>query len=323
MVVPAPATAPGPVPDVSRCADRPQLADLVARCRFPDRSTVDVAVSGGPDSMALVVLARAAGRVVRAHHVDHGLRPSSGTEADAVGRAVRAMGAAFTSQRVEIGPGPNLEARARSRRYQVLPAGVLTGHTADDQAETVLLNILRGAALDGLAPMTGRPGRPPLERPLLGLRRSDTRRVCRLAGVVPLHDPSNDDLAYRRNAVRHRLLPLLAELSGRDLVPVLARQAGLLADDAALLDELAAAVDPTDARALAAAPPALARRAVRAWLRTGSDDEQHPPSSAEVERTLSVARGDAVATELAGGRRVRRSRGLLTIEDPTSERPGR
>jgi tRNA(Ile)-lysidine synthase len=289
----------------------PELRALAGVCRWPSAPVVDAAVSGGPDSLALVVLARVAGREVRAHHVDHGLREGSAAEVDRVAVAVRRLGATFSSVRVEVGAGPNVEARARARRYAVLPGGVLTGHTADDLAETVLLNVLRGAALDGLAPMAAGAG---VVRPLLGLRRADTVRACALAGVDPLHDPSNDDLELRRNAVRHRLLPLLTELGDRDPVPVLARQAALLADDARLLDTLAAAIDPTDARALAAAPVALARRAVRAWLRAGSGDERHPPSAAEVERVLAVARGEATGTELARGRRVRRSRGILAVD---------
>ena len=164
-------------------------------------------------------------------------------------------------------------------------------------------------------------GRRCFGRPLLGLRRADTVTVCGLAGVEPLWDPSNEDLSLRRNAVRHRLLPLLTELGGRDPVPVLARQASLLADDARLLDALAEAIDPADARALAAAPVALARRAVRAWVRAGADDERHPPSAAEVERVLAVARGEATGTELAGGRRVRRSRGILTLDHAARPAP--
>lgn len=291
--------------------DDRELVGLSRRCHFPDTPEVDVAVSGGADSMALVVLARVAGLTVVGHHVDHGIRPDSADDAAGVAVAVRSFGASFVSRRIEVAPGPNLEARARGQRYEALPKGVLTGHTADDQAETVLLNVVRGAALDGLAPMTG-PAR--CRRPMLDLRRADTERVCAIAGVVPLHDPSNDDLRFRRNAMRHRVLPLLAEVAGRDLVPVLARQAALLADDAALLDRLAADLDPTDARALAGAPAALARRAVRSWLRAASDDEHHPPSAAEVERIMLVARGAAVATEVAGGRRVRRSRGRLYLE---------
>jgi tRNA(Ile)-lysidine synthase len=209
---------------------------------------------------------------------------------------------------VEVAPGPNLEARARAARYRALPAGALTGHTADDQAETVLLNLLRGAGLDGLAGIHT-DGR----RPLLGLRRAETHALCAELGLVPVADPSNEDRAHRRNRVRHELVPLLDAVAERDVAALLARQATLLADDAAALDELALGLDPADAAALTAAPVAVARRAVRAWLRAGSDDECHPPDAAAVERVLAVARGDAVATEV-GGRRVARSHGRLRLE---------
>src|SRR5205085_4964171 len=129
----------------------------------------------------------------------------------------------------------------------VLPADVLTGHTADDQAETVLLNLLRGAGLDGLAGMA--PGPRP-RRPILGLRRHETWALCQFMGLTPVDDPSNADPAHRRNRVRHELLPLLDVIAQRDVVPVLARQASLLRDEAELLDGFAAALDPTDARAL-------------------------------------------------------------------------
>ena len=284
---------------------------LVARCSFPAPGTeVTCAVSGGPDSLALLALAVTAGCAVTAVHVDHGLRPGSAAEADVVAAAAERFGARWRAERVVVAPGPNLEARARAARYEVLPADALLGHTADDLAETVLLNLLRGAATDGLA------GFDPRRRPIRRLRRAETHALCAALALVPVHDPSNDDPGHRRNRVRKELLPLLDDLAARDLVPVLARQADLLREDAALLDELAAAIDPTDAAALAAAPLPLARRAVRRWLRAG--DEQHPPDRATVERVLAVANGAAVACEVGGGRAVRRHRGSLTL----SQTPG-
>jgi tRNA(Ile)-lysidine synthase len=175
----------------------------------------------------------------------------------------------------------------------------------DDQAETVLLNLLRGAGLDGLAGM--RPG--PLH-PLLGLRRAETTALCDAVGLDPVRDASNDDRRFRRNRVRHDLLPLCCAVAGRDVVPVLARQAGLLGAEGDLLDELAAAIDPTNGAALAAAPSPLARRATRRWLRR---DGPHPPDLAAVERVLGVARGEARATDVAPGVRVRRSQGRLSV----------
>jgi tRNA(Ile)-lysidine synthase len=280
--------------------------DLLARCTFPPRGTeVTCAVSGGADSLALLVLAVEAGCRVTATHVDHGLRPGSEAEAGVVAGAAARFGAAFRSERAVVAPGPNLEARARAARYAVLPADVLTGHTADDQAETVLLNLLRGAGLDGLA------GMAPDGHPLLALRRAETRTLVAACGLKPVEDPSNADPAFRRNRVRAEVLPLLDAVAGRDVAAVLARQATLLRDEAALLDALAAAVDPSDARALAAAPPPLARRAVRRWLIAG---REHPPSAAAVERVLAVARGEVRATEVDDGRRVSRHQGRLTLQ---------
>ncbi len=290
----------------------PRLAALVRRCELPPPGTaVACAVSGGADSLALLILTVAAGLRVLAIHVDHGLRPGSAQEAEVVHHAARALGASFEARSVTVGAGPNLEARARAARYRALPDGVLTGHTADDLAETMLVNLLRGAGLDGLAPMRAGSGDRVL-RPLLGLRRRETRALCDATGMVPVEDPSNRDRRFVRNQVRHDLLPLLAEISGRDPVAVLVRQSELLGAEASLLDEWAARLDPTDARALAAAPEVLARRAIRTWLRT-TDEEHHPPSAAEVARVMEVVRGEVVACQLPGDRRVQRSQGRLRV----------
>lgn len=294
--------APGP-PVVPASA---LVRELLARCRFPPPgSALDCAVSGGADSLALMVLARAAGCQVTAIHVDHGLRPGSEGEAEIVVAAARRVGARWRRERVEVGPGPNLEARARAARLAVLPPGAATGHTADDQAETILLNLMRGSGLDGLVGMREGP-----RHPILELRRRETSALCAELGLVPVKDPSNTDPRHLRNRVRQEVLPLLEELSGRDLVVVLTRQAALLVEEADLLDGLAGAIEPTDAGALAQAPAALARRAVRRWLRDG---DGHPPGSAAVGRVLAVARGQAVACEVAGGLCIRRFRGRLVV----------
>jgi len=284
----------------------PLVEALLERCSFPGAGApVTCAVSGGADSLALLALAVAAGCQVTAVHVDHGLRAASASEAGVVAAAAARFGAGFRAERVELAPGPNLEARARAARAAVLPADALTGHTANDQAETVLLNLVRGAGLDGLR------GFDVDRRPLHRLRRAETHRLCEELDLDPVHDPSNDDPVHRRNRVRHELLPLLDDIAGRDVAAVLARQATVLRADGELLDELSAALDPTDAAALAGAPAPLAARAVRRWLRSG--DEQHPPDAATVARVLAVARGEVVACEVGAGRSVRRSRGRLHL----------
>ncbi len=280
---------------------------LLARCRFPPAGTdVSLAVSGGPDSLALVVLAARAELRGVAVHVDHGLRDGSAAEADVVRDAAARYGFGFRAERVEVGVGPNLEARGRAARRAVLPCDALTGHTADDQAETVLLNLLRGSGLDGVRGI-GSPSR----RPLLALRRRETHALCAEEGLLPVVDPSNDDLGFTRNRIRHELLPFLGDIGRRDPVPLLCRLAEHATDEVALLDELAVAVGPTDAAALAAAPPAIARRALRAWLRPHL--EGYPPDAAAVDRVLAVARGDAVGTDVVAGVSVRRTRGRLRI----------
>jgi tRNA(Ile)-lysidine synthase len=295
--------------------------DLLARCTFPDPGRggrVALAVSGGPDSLALLVLAAHAGLDALAIHVDHGLRPGSEREAKVVAEAAARYGSAFESRKVLVAPGPDLEARARSARYHVLPRGVMTGHTMDDQAETVILNMLRGAGLDGLCGMRPDGRGSAARRPLLGLRRSETAALCAAEGLEPVADPSNGDRRFRRNRVRHEILPLLCDVAGRDVVPVLARQAAVLEADRAHLEVLAHGLDPTDARALRAAPPALATRALRRWLRgpAVAGPEQHPPSAAELTRLMEVVAGAAKACELSGGRRVERSGGRLRVAVP-------
>ena len=274
-------------------------------------------MSGGADSTALVALAIASGCVVTAVHVDHGLRAGSAAEADLVAATCARVGATFRRVSVDVMPGPNLEARARSARYGVLPPAVLTGHPADDPAETEQLTVLRGAAGSGLAGM-----RPGFRRPLLAVRRAETVSLCHDLGLETVDDPSNRDLRFARNRIRHRVLPLLTETSARDLVPVLCRQADIIRDDTDLLDELAAQLDPTDARVMALAPVALARRAIRRWL-TELDPHRHPPDLATVARVLDVVAGTAIACEISGARRVQRHHQRLSIVPDLSESPTR
>ena len=289
----------------------PLVAELLSRCTFPpENSYVDCAVSGGADSVALLVLARAANLNVTTWHVDHGLRENSHIEAELVAQLATQLGAQFESRTVSIEQGANTEARAREARYAALPSGVMTGHTADDQAETILINLLRGSGTRGLAGM-----QPTDQRPLLHIRRSETEALCSALGIAVFNDPSNNDERFQRNRIRHEVLPLLESLAKRDLVPVLTRQADLLRDDDDLLNELASALDPTDALALANAPIALSRRAIRTWL-----TNPLVPDSATVERVLEVARGNTLACDIGLGRHVRRSQQRLRITEPETSK---
>ena len=279
------------------------LRHFFDQCTFPSNGPIHCAVSGGADSSALLILASMTGEEVIAHHVDHGLRPNSSIESDRVARLANQVGAKFRSVALSLEKGPNLEARARSARFDALPDDVLTGHTADDQAETIILHLLRGGGPDALAGMGDE------HHPIIKLRRADTESVCQIFEWTPVEDPTNEDPRFRRNRVRHEVLPLLNDVAERDVVPLLIRAGEIAEKDADFLDRLAQEIDVTDAAALASAPIALARRSIRAWLRG-----EHPPDLASVERVLQVARGEALGTEITGGRSVRRTNGKLRLE---------
>jgi tRNA(Ile)-lysidine synthase len=252
---------------------------------------------------------------VRVHHVDHHARVASTADAQFVASLAERLDVAAVVHDVSVPLGANFEARARSERRRVLPVGSLTGHTMDDLAETVLLNMMRGAGLDGLSPLVDDP-----TKPLVRLRRSDVAALVAESGLEARHDESNDDLSFRRNRVRHQVMPLLSEVAERDIVPLLARQAEVIFDDRSWLNALVQGdgvlvLDQADCRELRQWPRARLRRWLRVQLSvTDEFGDHHPPSSAEIERALHVVDGDVVAVELEGGRRLSRSAQRLSLE---------
>ncbi|HSP29194.1 MAG TPA: tRNA lysidine(34) synthetase TilS [Ilumatobacteraceae bacterium] len=254
----------------------------------------------------------AAGCEVAAVHVHHGLRSSADDDAELAEAIANRLGAVFRLVRIDIDDGPNLEARARNARRAALGPDAMTGHTADDQAETVLLSLLRGAGATGLGAIG--PGR---RHPILALRRSETHALCAELHLTVAEDPSNDDRRFRRNRIRHELMPLLDDIAERDVTVLLTRTADLLRADDQYLDELAADIDPTDAGQLAAAPRVLGARAIRQWL----EHDGYPPDADTVQRVFTVATGDASACQLTGGRRIERRGDQLHLV--TTPRPGR
>lgn len=193
-------------------------ADLAALWPRDERGgPLGLAVSGGPDSLALLLLAHAAlpGRIA-ACSIDHGLRPEAAGEVALVERIAAERGIPFTPLAVRLAPG-NLQAQARAARYAALAAwaagaglgAVATAHHADDQAETLLMRLNRGSGLAGLAGVRPRArlggGDIPLLRPLLGWRKAELAQVVAEAGITPAADPSNTDPAFDRARLRARL----------------------------------------------------------------------------------------------------------------------
>ena len=328
----------GPVPVVAaiRRAVREQIDDL------EPGALVLAACSGGADSLALAAaLAVEAPRrrlLAGAITVDHGLTADSAQQAARVLTQVRELGLVVAeSVRVIVaGPG-GPEAAARRARYAALESAavrlgavaVLLGHTRDDQAETVLLGLARGAGARSLAGMPTRRG--PLRRPLLELSRATTVAACAAEGLQAWFDPHNGDPAYARVRVRQRALPVLEETLGPGVTAALARTADLLRADADALDAIAAdahrqalAVDGSlDAAVLARLPTAVRTRVLRAAaLAAGS------PGGAL--SAVHVSALDALVTDWHGQQAValpgslagvRRS-GRLHISEPTGRELG-
>ena len=280
------------------------LSELQARCVFPPSGTeVDCAVSGGADSLALLLLAVNAGLKVTAWHVDHGLRETSSDEGEMVFEVASDLGVKANCLKAFVEDGPNLEARARDARRDVLPPQILTGHTADDQAETVILNLLRGSGVQGTAGI-GDPHR----RPILDLRRHETKKLCLLEQLDPVNDPMNLDPRFTRNRIRNEVIPLLAEVTERDPVPLLTRHANLAREASGILDDLIKDLDITNVRSVADVPDPVVRFAIQDWLR---DKLGLPADSSSVNRVLQIVRGEIKGTEIPGGFRVDRSKGKV------------
>ncbi len=285
---------------------------------IPDGASIVLAVSGGPDSMAMLhAAAHLVGSVARhwqlaVAHLDHCLRPDSADDATFVTDAAAALSLPTEVRRTDVAAlarseGRSIEDAGREARYrfldQVAPDGALiaTAHTADDAAETVLMNLMRGSGLAGVRGIPPRRGR--VIRPLLGERRATLRALLDAAAIDYRLDPSNDDPAFLRNRIRGELLPILEDLRP-GAVDRIGQFARLAADDDALLGEIAAAelarrttaegeLDWHDPPA-----PALGRRVLRLAIGEAA------PSAERLEALLRAAGGDrgGVRVELGGGR---------------------
>ena len=321
-----------------------------------------MAVSGGADSTALLLgldeLIRA-GRlplILTVAHLDHSLRKASKQDAEWVRTLANKLGYPAVVRRVDVGKraaqsGDNLEQAARRARYAFLKTTakkehaqlILTAHTLDDQAETVLLRLLRGSAAEGLSGIEPiRPLEPrsniKLGRPLISwARRSDVEEYCRSRGVEFLEDEMNQDESLSRVRVRKQLLPLMQSFNNR-IVDALSRTAGLLREDADALSLdaerlLAAASEKKrgnqnagsclNVSVMAAASPAVRRRALRLWLEKerGHLRRLEMVHMVAIDRLLSGSHGGRVA-QLPDGATVTRKRGWLELNSTPTRKKG-
>ena len=285
----------------------------------PDGTRLGIAVSGGPDSLALLLLAAAARPgIVEAATVDHGLRREARQEAEFVAAICKSLAVPHHILHARVSPGASLQAQARTARYRVLGAwaiegdlgAIASGHHADDQAETLLMRLARGAGLSGLAATRRRRVLEPgvnLVRPLLDWRRADLRAIVEQASLTPVDDPTNRDPRHDRTRFRG----LLADADWAD-PERLASSARWLADaDEAIewameglvgsrltQDDEGASVDPTD----------LPRELQRRLLLAAFDRLEAPrPRGPDLDRALiALAAGKKVTLsglKLVGGER--------------------
>lgn len=303
-----------------------------------------VAVSGGADSVALLrALAELRVGPLVVAHLNHRLRAEeSDADEDFVCRlceSLRISGLQLRRERSEVrglAAGQNLEAFARQYRYDWLRRTaretgcpwVATGHTADDQAETVLHRLLRGAGLQGLRGIA--PARPldagvTVVRPLLNVTRGDVLAYLDARGQDYCRDSSNADVSFTRNRIRHELLPHLAERYNPAVASVLARLAAQAREAFSEIEELAEALRQQaelpragsmlvfDHRVLAEAPPCRVREMFRlVWRREGFPRGDF--TAADWDRLAALVRGELPAMDLPGGVSARRRERVVQIE---------
>lgn len=342
----------------------PRITDFAKRLltkwlelKLPTRNApVVVAASGGADSTALLLAldellkANKLSLTLTMAHLDHGLRKASKEDALWVENLAKELGHEIVTRRVSVKKsasktGDNLEQAARRARYRFFKTLarrkgsklVVTAHTLDDQAETVLLRLLRGSAAEGLGGIEAVRSLDTasdvlLARPLLSwARRSDTQKYCRTRRVDFRVDEMNNDQKFARVKVRQQLLPLMQTFNNK-IVEALARTATLLREDAdaltneanKLLELAAQSLDGVktetiraslDVSILAGAPAAVRRRALRQWISQGRGDLRRVEMVhlLAVDQLTKGNRGGRVA-ELPGGVRVVRKRGRLELE---------
>ena len=338
-------------PAVARVLER-VTATVRKHEMFEPGQTVMVACSGGPDSTCLLHSLHSLRRLFRigvvAFHFDHRLRPDSADDSAYVRRQAERLGMPTAFREAVDRPrrGQSVEAWARMARYAALTQAAADmgahvaalGHTADDQAETVLLGLFRGGGLESLAGMPALGSIPPLgfpaARPLLEASRAETVAFCRALRLRPRQDPMNRDPRFLRNRIRHEVLPFLEKRLDRNVRATLARTADVIRADAEYLegwaDGLARGIVRVDeseiriaAEALDELPAPLAARVVRGALRLAAaagGEWDADVSTSHIGAVVDLAHGrPGRSVDLPGPLKARRDREYVRLSRASPE----
>ena len=320
---------------------------------FAAGETILVSCSGGPDSICLLHALHRLERLLRIRlvvfHFDHKLRKGSADDAAYVAGQAERLGLPFVLREAVDAPrkGQSVEAWARLSRYAALTAAATEveadkaalGHTQDDQAETVLLGLVRGGGLEAVSGMPPVASLPPLgftaARPLIETTRAEVEAFCRSLRLRPREDPTNKETRFLRNRIRHQILPLFEDRLDRDIRATLARTAenvrtdvdyleGLASDAAAEIVEVRDEELRLAAEGLAALPPPIGARVVRQAVRLAGavwGDWGAPPGAVHIAAVLELARrGAGKRVDLPGDLVAERKRGYVRLSRSS---PGR
>jgi tRNA(Ile)-lysidine synthase len=287
--------------------------------------SVLAAVSGGADSVAMLHMLRG-GKVTVAHY-NHGLRAAADEDEAFVRSLCGQWEVPFVSERGKVPKGAGVEAAAREMRYDFLERvreeqgldTIATAHTADDNVETVLLNLTRGAGLSGLCGIPEKRGK--IVRPILHLSRDKVIQYLTERDIPWREDGSNRDTVYRRNYIRHEVVPALKQVNPA-LTEAVSRLTASLNEDEEYLTSLAleeiAGYDPYPAIRLTQLPKPVASRVCRLLALKKSD---YPPERIHVEAMLDIAAGgNGRRRNMAGGLTVTKKNGMIVVERTENRR---
>lgn len=313
--------SPSTVLDVMRTVDSNQTKTNEIFESFVDRKIL-VACSGGPDSIALALMLYAFKLDFGIAYIEHGLSLDTAECELAVKNIALLCGVPFHISHLRLADDKkiksNVEAQARKYRYEALEeirsdnsySKIVLAHHQDDYAETFLINLIRGSG-SGISSM--QKDNTTITRPLLHWKKSELIEFVNKLGIEYFSDPMNESYEYVRNRIRHELIPLMNEISKRDVVPLIARAAKHINADNVFLEQYATMLWPIDTastRELAKLDETLQVHALRAWI------NGYPPSEEEMASILKVVSHENKSVQISGNRTIWRS-GAVLYQDVT------